>query len=595
MPSYDLRSTTPADRRRVYRRSRLFAVIVLLALATNVGWNSGVASGRLVDTDAYSWLNRVVDLQQDGTWFDDTIERSGPPDGHTQHWSRPFDVLLLVGAGFASLFVPFVDALFAWALILPLALGALAIWFLWWSYADMLDSAGLEALAVLAGASPVIAAGFALGRSDHQALVGVLLIVVAGSARQALLSGTNKAVFACGIASALGLWVGTEFLLVIAVTMLVFAISWVRGRDQALTNLSKYSFTLAIGAATALLLENGLPDALRVPFDELSVPPILFSAYVGCTAKLIAQRNVTNIFTVRTLVALGTAVLGVVAVVACYPQLRAGPLGPVDPLYLQTRLSRIGEIQPMIVRGNVALSAQSVASNLSLLPFAVIGFVSARRKRTEGLLPLALLTLLYLPLAVAQVRWAFPLNLLLVVPAARGVQYLMHRAFPHARRVHLGMMTVVLAAALWWVPVAVLLSAESPARCDLNDVIPTLSRADEIGRTRQLVMAFTDYGPELLFRTPHSVLSIPNHRPQQGYRTTFDVMTATSADTAREILRTRGVDLVLVCTDTVESSFYGDGPDSFHRRLTTSTPPAWLREVPLPERETPPFRLYEVR
>lgn len=168
-----------------------------------------------------------------------------------------------------------------------------------------------------------------------------------------------------------------------------------------------------------------------------------------------------------------------------------------------------------MIAGNVAASVGRVVQHLSLLPFAVIGLITAIRtrrtnaNRVRALLALLVPAALYLPLALAQNRWALALNLLLVVPAALGVQQLMHRTFPQARRVHFGMMLIPVAAATWWLPVVSLTGPPASVKCDPSDAVPVLADRDGVGAASLLLMIHIDYGPELLFRTPHRVLSIP--------------------------------------------------------------------------------------
>jgi hypothetical protein len=154
------------------------------------------------------------------------------------------------------------------------------------------------------------------------------------------------------------------------------------------------------------------------------------------------------------------------------------------------------------------------------------------------------------------------------------------------------MMAVAAAAALWWLPLLPLVSEVPPDRCDIDAAIAALNDPAGAGRAGVRLMALTDYGPEILFRTPHSVFSIPNHRHQPGFTATYTAMTATTSS-ARRILDRNAVDAVLVCTDDVERAFYGAAPGSFHTQLTRGDVPEWLYEVPVGGNE-PVFRLYKV-
>lgn len=576
----------------------LFAMVLLVSFAAALGMLAGVDEGNLTDTDAYSWANRVIDLRTDGRWFDETIQRIDPPTGHVQHWSRPFDVVLLVGGVAGAVFVDFTSAMFAWAIVLPLLLAAATVWLLWWGFADVVDAAGIEAQAVLIGTQPIIAGGYMAGRADHQAVIALLLAGVVGLVRKAVTpGGSARAAGMAGGVSALGLWIGMEFVLVIGSVLAVFAIEWVRGQSEAAQRLTMYTAALTAGATAALFIENGWAGALHTDLDELSLVFVVFGGLTTMIAAAITIAPTPPTAVHRTVLLAAVALAGVAVLVSLFPALLGGPLGHVDPFYARTRLQRIAELQPMIVK-DLAVTVSEVARNLSLLPFAVIGLVTALRRRdadrSRALLVLLVPAALYLPLSLGQVRWALALNLLLVVPAALGVQRLMRRAFPRARRVHLGVMLVPLLAATWWLPASWLTLPPKPVQCDPSDAVPTLADRNDLGSRPRLLMTQTDYGPEMLFHTPHTVLSIPNHRPQPGYRLTFAAMTATDDAKAHDIVDVRGVDLILVCTASAEASFYGAGRDSFHRRLTSGQAPDWLREVSISSHGPARMRLYEV-
>ena len=109
-------------------------------------------------------------------------------------------------------------------------------------------------------------------------------------------------------------------------------------------------------------------------------------------------------------------------------------------------------------------------------------------------------------------------------------------------------------------------------------------------------MAIADIGSELLFRTHHAVLSIPNHRPQPGFAATARSLASRSPARALEILAAHGVDWVLLCGSGPEAAFVEAA--SRHReptlydRLIAGTPPAGFRAVPLPGFEDTTARLY---
>ena len=79
---------------------RFISVLTLLAAQVWMAErNDGaVFRGELFDSDSYMRLVRVRNLMAGGDWHDRTIPRANAPYGHSLHWTRPLDVLLVAGA-----------------------------------------------------------------------------------------------------------------------------------------------------------------------------------------------------------------------------------------------------------------------------------------------------------------------------------------------------------------------------------------------------------------------------------------------------------------------------------------------------------------
>lgn len=445
------------ERGQEFLRSLIVGMALLIIATVVIGMAGGLLEGRLLDTDAYSWSARVLDLRADGEWFDDTLDRVDPPDGHTQHWSRPFDLLLLGGAVLGAPLLGFERALLWWAIVVPVALGLATLLAIWHGFRDLLDDAGRTALAFVVGLQPMLAWGFAAGRADHQALLSLALVVTVAAMRRVVgAQGTSNQALATGALAALGLWVGMEFLIAIAGVTLAVSLQWIHRRDHSLDRLMRFALGLALGGTAALLVERG-PGALRaVELDELSLVYIGAAVLLalGCKAVQVVGQA-TNLLergaAWRAIVLTSTGALTGAILLLAFPQLTGGPLGGVDPLYRSVRLAQLPELQSL---GSGGLARVVLALNLA--PLALLGSLDAHRRRTlidRGWHLLAVPALLYLPLAITQVRWVLPLLLLLTVPAARGIQMLMHAMRPQSIRVDLVMGGVAVIAGLWWLPV----------------------------------------------------------------------------------------------------------------------------------------------
>jgi hypothetical protein len=105
-----------------------------------------------------------------------------------------------------------------------------------------------------------------------------------------------------------------------------------------------------------------------------------------------------------------------------------------------------------------------------------------------------------------------------------------------------------------------------------------------------------DYGPEILYRTPHQVIATPYHRNDAGILFNYRVMTAADEKQAQVIISERQVDLIILTPESAEKSVYnaGQNPPAFYNQLLEGQVPPWLVAVPAPEHLQPWFLIYRV-
>jgi hypothetical protein len=124
-----------------------------------------------------------------------------------------------------------------------------------------------------------------------------------------------------------------------------------------------------------------------------------------------------------------------------------------------------------------------------------------------------------------------------------------------------------------------------------------LSDPDTWGDRPRNLLAFTDSGPELLYRTPHSVFSIPSHRYHSGFTESYTFMTTSDDKQALQLAIDRQIDLILICpNDGHENNLYATNGDtkSLRKRLSSDDVPHWLEQIKLPDDLADSFKLYQV-
>jgi hypothetical protein len=204
-------------------------------------------------------------------------------------------------------------------------------------------------------------------------------------------------------------------------------------------------------------------------------------------------------------------------------------------------------------------------------------------------------------------RWAFYPEIFLLIPYAALAGAFLDRVAARASEQVIGVIRplIVVALSAWfYVPTSM---SDSPpqtsaairnaASCPIRELAPLLNDPAGLGAAPKTILALIDFGPELLYRTRHSVLAIPNHRRQPGFTAGYRIMTASDFAAAERGLRSAGVDLVLVCPNSAESWFYNteSGAETLSQALQAGDPPGYLSRVALPEPLNGQFKLYALR
>jgi hypothetical protein len=595
-----------------------------------------VLDGALLDADAYMRLARVLHLHETGAWFDPREPRINPPEGHVQHWTRALDALLLAGAWLLQPFLGFERALHLWGVLISPALLALAVVALAWAAAPALDRDSRLLACLVLLTQPSVLAYTSIGRPDHHSILLLLALILVGlTARLATAPQDRRTAYLAGAIAALSIWVSSEAMTFVAVSLGSLGLFWLFGTSGLARTQRTYLVTTAAALALALVLERGPNGLLAAESDRLSIVHVLLFALIaafwvmvgwGEGARALRARSVATagrypdaaafgapptgaprdeaLVLRRLLVALaGIAAIGAVMLL-CFPDLRHGPLGAIDPLYARIRLNNIVEIQPLLPadwltsgRLGEALgrAIKVVGIALPAVPFLCLLLIRSRGPAWRFWATVAVAVLAFLPLAFYQLRWASYAEAFLVWPYAAFIAWALSRI----TRAGVVLRPLVILCALFW---PLLLGAALPQReiqaaataCPLDRLADVLNRAAPAPQT---LLAYADYGSELLYRTPHRVLSIPNHRPQPGFAATYRILTATDAAAARAELARFRVDWILLCPSATERALFavpGAVPPTLYRRLLDGDAPPWLRQLPLEGDLADGARLFEV-
>lgn len=599
----------------------LLAVVIQIGLALN--GVAPVGDGVYVDPDAYMRLVRVRDLANGGAWFDPVLSRIGPPDGFVSHWTRPLDVLLLLGAWPASHFVGFEKALFWWGAAISPVFQILSLLALTWAAAPLLSRAALGPLAFFLIAQPGLFGRFMVGRPDHHGLLQFLMFLSLGFALRALLRPDDtRTTRWLGLVSALSLWISVETLTLSGTIFAALGFFWVTGERALAGTGRRMAVWFLLGAVAALFLERGSGTLLDLEADRLSLAHIaLLAANAAAWWVLeIWQRSGRRLASPfgRILAAALVTGIGGAALWLSMPEFFSDPMAAGDALYRQTHLPYIEELQPLLTwpaEGGIGAWAAALAKPVHWLGLAVLALpwlywrlrnTAGGERRAWGLLVIG--SIVFLPAGLIEARWAPYPEALLLIPYADCAAAAL--AWVGARLPSVGLalvrpLLVVVFCVWFYLPLALVgtgdeagASVATARACPLQDLAPVLDDPAGLGASPKRILALIDFGPELLYRTPHSVFAIPNHRPQPKYAEGYRIMSARDPEAARRGLAAIGADLVLICPGSAEDWFYGSetaGRPTLYQRLRDGPVPAFLVPYDLPDPLAGHFKLFQVR
>lgn len=565
----------------------LHACVLLLA-------SPDVLAGRLVDSDCYLRLMRIEILLSGGGWYDSHVPLLNAPQGLEMHWTRLFDALILLLALPLMAFLALPDALFwAGALISPV-LHVVAAGLIAWAARPLLGRAGTLLAVVLFLCQASLYGVFQVGRADHHSLLLVLaILVLALLLRWSLGPRTGlSAVVSAGFAAAMGLWVGSEALMTLAVGGGALGLMWIAGERGAARGLFAFALGLLGGVLLALVIERPPQDWFVAELDRLSIVQLVLAAALAIAAwlvTLIDQRRPGAGPALRILVCGILSLIPITVMALLFPGFFAGPYGEVDDAVRQVFLVNVQEAEPMFDRGPTTLADVVFTAGpvLIALPFAVWAVFRRRRERAAWLLMIVALGV-YLAASMHQVRVLAYFQTALVLPWAGAIVALGTWFWQWSRRPWRGPLTALfLIALLGWhiVAGAVLLGtagrqtvASWQDGCDWTSLGTLLGELDPPVTGTIATMVFP--GPEIAWRSGIGVVSAPYHRNTQGILDVHALFLA-QPDVAEGLARDREIELIVLCEAAPGRgghAWYRDrsGDGGLYGLLAKAMPPDWL-------------------
>ncbi len=587
--------------RRRDSAGRCLAVLALwavIAAGLAISGIDPILKGDFGDPDAYLQLVKASQIVASHDWYDNVLPLSNWPHGEVTAWSRALDILLLGGAALLTPFLGFHDALFWFgAVFSPLCLLASACAAGWMSR-PLLSPGEQLGPALLLLIQPLLL-NYAIYSPNHHSLLFLAFIAACGFILRTLdrPAGRWPAILA-GICVALGLWASVEFLVPLAIVLVMLGLLWLFYGEQWAPANRRFAGAVFVTLAILQPIERSpLRDMLTPEYDRMSIVHAVLALLLFLFWILVPLVSHAGGVTRRFIAGVAGIVLAAGALYAIFPKFFAGPLADVDPAlipFLVTRNADWQPIMPVNLRGTGNFLLYLGMPFICLFWIAWRG-LSARRSgnaRAAQWFFLFLLMLVYLAMATRSIRFSGYPEIVAVIALADMIGWIHARLSVSQHWAAMLLRVTVIAALICAVPAlgAWLLSrAANPAvaaresGCRLADIAPVLNDPNGLGSRQHLILAEIHAGSEILYRTRHAVLATPMFR-NAGILDAYHILAAPDDDEARNLVMARHVDLILLCPGEAEREVFGSGnhEDTLYNRLIDGRLPDWIQPIALP-------------
>lgn len=577
---------------------------------------------RMVRVD--EWIGALSHNPGWETWYGNISSTSNWPYGQTLHWTRPLDIIIAVMALALAPFSGIERGLYYSGVGVSPLLAVLSILMLWRATRSFLDTRGQIAMAILLMAAPVTKNYFYAARPDHHSLLVFLFVIVFSLIIMMFSDDENessqnfKFPLIAGIVSAIAVWASIEALVTMAFAGAVIGFIWFyRGKINDLNKLRWFLWGLLGGGIIALVIERPPIEWIgAVEYDRISIPHITLFLALAMVAECVWRAQINSTHLVRFFSGTVMVVVPAIVLFFIFPDFFKGPFaGAMDIALQDVWLNKIEELRPMF-DGDLASASIAI---MHLGPLLWVGWwfkktaleqsgIITARPTTNVMLVLVLGIIIFVPLAIYQVRWSAYLGVIVALPLAALAQRLFDfnvgPKIGAAPGVPIFRVPVVVAVfigpALGALVVTQLWDEQNSTKktfagCKWSEVTPVLKEIAAKSGRKINIMTRIHQGPEVLYRSGQNVVGTPHHRNTEGILDSFAVFADTDMEKVVSIISKRNIDYLALCKGTIEERVYLNTPGkTLSRMLDDGIPPKWLRVVPLPGDSGERFHVFKV-
>ncbi|NNE82467.1 MAG: hypothetical protein HKN28_00700 [Alphaproteobacteria bacterium] len=610
------------------RNTVLLALFLTLAVQVIVAlvFQNPIFDGRLNGADSYMRLHRVLTLYETGNWFEPFDLRFNAPFGELIHWTRLLDSILIAGAWIGTAFTDFPRALFVWGIFVsPLLLLVLVpIWS--WGTRPVLGSGAFLISFTILPLFGVLYASFRPGNPDHHGLIALLFLTnIAIFIRLSTGQPRIRWALVAGLVAGAAIWVNLIEFLAATYFGTALALLWLWRAKPYDRYLTAYIAGLVIAITVALIVERPPSQWFSAFYERVSfvhwyvmvTVAVIWRIARALTQNLTIEAPTRKGATLRAATLAAVGVFSVAAIALVFPQFFRAPLVAVDSPIIEAWLRANIEIQSIWPVNRATTQSFLIMAGPALigLAFVIWRWKSATSERHNLFAVLLLGYVFYLPLGLSAVRWISFVHALALLPLVMTIvaAWRSQSAFTLAKQripLRAVAVTVVIFGPLFTAAIVAGTGSQTQAdsfadvsnpalrhqRCNVPAISAYLERTydgtTESESGREILFTYVNWGSEIVWRTPYSVVGAPYANPDP-IRDTTVLFHATSDTEAASLVRARGIDLILVCTGSFEN-YSSSAAANFHNRLVAGSPPNWLVPIALPASLDTAFNLYRV-
>jgi len=573
-----------------------------------------IKKGELIDADCYTRLNRVVQLHETGKWYDTVLAKSNAPYGEHLHWTRPLDLLLLTGALIATPWAGFKDSLFWWGVLISPCLLIASLMILPWAFRPILADYDSNLMRLLLIPQLGIISYYSVARPDHNSLLGFTFIITTGLILRLVQGSFNKtACYNAGMMSAFSLWLHVESMLPVFWGLLLLGIFWISEDEDFDKKNMHYSISLFIFIGVVLILERPWSDLTSIEYDKVSVVHLFVFGLISLFWTAVSYLRRHSVFSQkgknqRFAIALPGAAIAALFVWLIFPDFYRGGYANIDPRILSLYLNRVDEVRSPLNRDYLMPLIQLLGSAVVGIFYIVFVLRKESDNKSKGWIFILSGILLFALAGILSRRLLLYGNIITVIPLAALLGRTVGWEKNHAKflfRVFILPFTIIFFCVgfllLGYICDKILekdnASQQKKIEIPLSALCDELHFAIDEGNVRKhRILAFDFYGPEIMYRTGYEVIATPFHRNAQGILDTHLIMSATSDGKAHDLIRKRGIDMILIINDPGERRYYSSAPPGsvFYDHLKEGKYPYWIKEMKLSPFIAAYYRLFRV-